>query len=318
MTKMTSDDYQYLYGQLNTDKIPDHMMEKIMIGEDFTEDEELEILSIIEQDKMSIYYTIEESLYETAFKNIYNSLVMDSAVKKNHAVLFLGGQPGAGKSTFYNMDHNFANYIVIDGDQYRKFHPYYEEIVMHDNERMPELTQPFVNRVVEDLIAELSKEGYNLIIEGTLRDADIPVRTGKMLKEKGYSTELYVIACDACKSWESTISRAKLMKEIGEIPRIVPIEKYDFIVKNISGNLHHIEESGCMNKITVVNRNSEILWRTGKEHSVSASVILENTLNVPKWILNYEMYKNQYNTFVTDIKDEQKKYHMPQKRKGRR
>lgn len=138
--------------------------------------------------------------YQCAFQDIIHSLTLNKALKKNHAVIFLGGQPGAGKSTFTNMDYSFSDYIVIDGDQYRQFHPEYESILEKGIDKVSEFTQPFVNQVVEDLIIELSQEGYNLLIEGTLRDASVPIATSKLLKEKGYTTELYVMACDACES----------------------------------------------------------------------------------------------------------------------
>lgn len=262
-------------------------------------------------------YGINEWQYEKSYQDIYESVVSGHAAKRNHAVLFLGGQPGAGKSSFYQMDDNFSDYIVINGDQYRKFHPYYEKMVQSDRERMPELTQPFVNRIVEGLIDKLSTEGYNLIIEGTLREADVPVRTGKMLKEKGYSTELYVVACDARKSWESTINRAKLMQEIGEVPRIVPIGKYDYIVGHICENLKMIEASGCMDRITVLGRDSEIFWRDGKGICPSVSQSLEKILNLPAWRQHLEQYEQQYEGLLGNIREPQAEQRMPFRGKGR-
>lgn len=262
-------------------------------------------------------YEINEAQYEKLYQSIYGSLVSGHAGKRNHAVLFLGGQPGAGKSFFYQIDDNFSDYIVINGDQYRKFHPYYDEMVRYDRERLPELTQPFVNRMVEGLIDKLSSEGYNLIIEGTLREADVPVRTGKMLKEKGYRTELYVIACDARKSWESTIKRAKLMQEMGEVPRIVPIAKYDYIVGHICENLKMIEVSGCMDQITVLGRDSEIFWRDGQGISPSVSQSLASILNLSEWRQHLEQYEQQYEGLLENIREPQAEQQVTFRRKGR-
>lgn len=247
-------------------------------------------------------YEFNEAEYQNAFTNVYESITKNVALKKNHAVLFLGAQPGAGKSTFSNMDNNFTDYIVINGDNYRINHPYYQEIVMQDKESMTELTQSFVNRVVEDLICELSKEGYNLIIEGTLRDPQVSIRTGTMLKEQGYTTELYVIGCDACISWESTISRAKLMEEVGQSPRIVPIEKYDKIVNNLVQNLETIEASCCMDKIIILSRDSKILWKENDEERIGAAAVLDKVLNVTKWNSKYQEYKAQYDDIVNRIR----------------
>ena len=252
-------------------------------------------------------YAFSETEYQAAFRSVLDGITKNVALKKNHAVLFLGGQPGAGKSTFYNMDNNFSDYIVINGDNYRIHHPYYRDIVRNSREQMAELTQQFINRVVEDLIAELSKDGYNLIIEGTLRDAAVPIKTGTMLKEYGYTTELYVIGCDACVSWESTISRAELMAEIEHSPRIVPLEKYNVTVNNLPGNLQKIEESGCMDKIVIINRECKILWRSDNYYSKeTASKILAEVLNIEKWNADYRQYIQQYNEFVNKMKQKGK------------
>ena len=247
-------------------------------------------------------YVFSESEYQAAFRSVLDGTTKNVALKKNHAVYFLGGQPGAGKSTFYNMDNNFTDFIVIDGDKYRSYHPHYETIIFEQKEIMAELTQPFVNRVVEDLIEELSKEGYNLIIEGTLRDSSVPIKTATMLKEKGYVTELYVIGCDACISWEATIERAKTMAEIGHIPRIVPIGKYDVTVNNLPESLKKIEDTGCMDKISIISRECKMLWRSDNYYSKeTATSVLADILNIEKWTEKYPQYRLQYRDLVSKI-----------------
>lgn len=265
-------------------------------------------------------YDVDYLTYRKVFQDIISSLTRNEALKKNHAVLFLGGQPGAGKSTFSSMDYNFTDYIVIDGDQYRRYHPDYKSIAENDIDKMAELTQPFVNRVVEDLIVQLSKEGYNLIIEGTLRDASVPIATSRLLKKQGYMTELYVIACDACESWESTVSRAKLMQEIGQTPRIVPIEKYESIVKNLPQSLQAIEESGTMDKIMVINRECKIIWRNDVQETdhyrTPAFRTLEKVLNLSKWDECLENYKNEISSPDLQETDKEECFHR-RKRGGR-
>ena len=150
--------------------------------------------------------------FEENYKKIYASLTKDKVLQEKHCVFFLGGQPGTGKSNFINQKYNLSNYIQINGDEYRKFHPRYDEIISCDIKIMPERTQEFVNECVERLINDLSNDGYNLIIEGTLRDSQVTINTCQNLKDKGYSTDLYIISVDAVVSWESTINRAEQSK----------------------------------------------------------------------------------------------------------
>lgn len=50
-------------------------------------------------------------------------------------------------------------------------------------------------------IWNLSQKGYNLIIESTLRNPDVSIKTCYQLKGKGYNPDLVVVACDAETSW---------------------------------------------------------------------------------------------------------------------
>ena len=55
-------------------------------------------------------------------------------------------------------------------------------------------TQKFSPQVTERLIDKLSREKYNLIIEGTLRTSAVPLKTAELLKSRGYQVELAVLA----------------------------------------------------------------------------------------------------------------------------
>ena len=246
---------------------------------------------MIGENKVNV--SLKQEDYDKILENVLATLRDIKAKKKNHAVIFLGGQPGAGKSTFYNMEESFYDYIKIDGDQYRKYHPGYTEMC---EDEMVEKTQPFVNRMVEDIISRLSDEGYNLLIEGTLRDASVPINTATELRTKGYTTELYVIACNACNAWESTLKRLKLMRELQHsIPRTVGIEKYSSIVNLLPENLRAIEHSGCMDRIVILNRDNEILWSNlSNKEGETAETVLSCQLNLQEWNSKYDEYKRQY------------------------
>ena len=44
--------------------------------------------------------------------------------------------------------------------------------------------------MVEYLVDELSKKGYHLLIEGTLRTTEVPRKTAQLLTTKGYQVSL--------------------------------------------------------------------------------------------------------------------------------
>ena len=102
----------------------------------------------------------------------------------------LGGQPGAGKTGIQTeiISQN-SNVCIINADSYRKYHPHFDRIQAQYGDSSPQYTQLFINAVTEKLIDDLSIEKYNLIIEGTLRTAEVPISTAQKLKAKGYRTE---------------------------------------------------------------------------------------------------------------------------------
>ena len=48
--------------------------------------------------------------------------------------------------------------------------------------------------MTEALVDHLSRFGYNLVIEGTLRIAEVPMRSAKLLRERGYDVSLALMA----------------------------------------------------------------------------------------------------------------------------
>ena len=224
--------------------------------------------------------------FERCYRQIYNDVKKDGVLQKNHCVIFIGGQPGSGKSQFYLQDDSLQHYIAIDGDRYRKYHPKYNEICQNDMKNLANKTQAFVNECVERLIRELSDESYNLIIEGTLRSSETTINTCEYLANKGYNSDLYVMATNAVESWQSTINRAKMLEEMGEIPRTVPLDKYHYIVNNLVNSIKQIEAAGCFDKIRVINRNNLILFPNSND--VSASATVEQILEIDKWNEEYK------------------------------
>jgi UDP-N-acetylglucosamine kinase len=235
---------------------------------------------------------VSDEEFSRIYKAIRENAIEGKTADKDKCTIILGGQPGAGKSTFYEMRDDLVNYIAINGDEYRRFHPNYEDIVKTDPEHYSERTQPFSNRVVETLISDLGKNGYNLIIEGTLRNPEVPIHTCNYLKSKGYEPNLVVIACDAEAAWLSTLSRASLLKEQGLVPRLVPIDIYNRTVNNIPESLQKIEEAGCFKSITVVSRDGEILFPS--ENMKKPHEILKATLHLDKWNEKLPEYKKDF------------------------
>lgn len=243
-------------------------------------------------------YTSEE--FNKAYATIRASLTAGRIANQEKCTIILGGQPGAGKSTFYQMRDDLDEYIAINGDEFRRFHPNYKSIIKTDMEHYAERTQSFSNQVVEALIEDLGGNGYNLIIEGTLRNPDVPIHTCELLQGKGYQADLVVIACDAETAWKSTIERAERQKAKGIEPRLVPIDIYNRTVHQVADSLSKIEDRKCFDSITIMDREGCILFGP-QSVGQRASDILSRNLNLENWENKYPEYERAFIQIKIDL-----------------
>lgn len=235
-----------------------------------------------------------EDEYRKSYKLICELVMPKHESDNNMCTIILGGQPGSGKSTYYSTIEDVNDFVIINGDDFRKFHPRFERITRTDPEHFAERTQSFSNRIVEQLIKDCSEKGINMVIEGTLRTADAPINTCEELKRAGYNTKLCVIACDALLAWNSTISRAKEAIRSGNVVRLVPLDVYDYTVKNICNNLKRIEQQKCFDKISIFNRFSDELYNSSKNVDRGGWEILKNELNLDNWEEQYEQIEKEF------------------------
>ena len=110
------------------------------------------------------------------------------------AAVILGGQPACGKSGVANVVNVKNDHLVINGDDYRRYHPDAKYLISHLPEEFPTITQNFSNIFTENLITDGSALRYNLIIEGTMRNPNVPAKTAALLRKQGYRVGAAVIA----------------------------------------------------------------------------------------------------------------------------
>lgn len=204
-----------------------------------------------------------ESEFDKAYAKIIHRISKSKSPVANPKAYILGGQPGAGKTALQrNLMIENPNIIIINADAYRNSHPRFNEIQAEFGTLAQRHTQPFINEVVEKLISDLSNMKYNLVIEGTLRTAEIPLNTCRMLKNKGYSVELHIISVKKEISYESTIYRYENNIELGMVPRATAKEDHDNVVDAICDNLDIIYAQNDFDDIKLFDREGNNLYTT--------------------------------------------------------
>lgn len=230
--------------------------------------------------KTTDYSEYSEGDFQKAFDYYYKALTSNKTPSDNPQACVLGGQSGSGKSTVHKIvSERNPNVIVIDGDRFREQHPNFEIIQKLYGNDAANYTQKFSNGIVNAMIEKLSSERYNLIIEGTCRTAEVPLKTCRELKAKGYQTELAVMCTDKDISWQSTIDRYNEMQRLGLFPRAVPKEKYLDTVAAISKNISVIYNSREFDEITLYNREKQCLYKFSETPQTNPASIVDKMLN---------------------------------------
>ena len=222
-------------------------------------------------------YTDDE--LEIKFKEILEYYKSMYSPTENPKVTLLGGQPGAGKSGLENLINIKKNYVSISGDDYREYHPRFKEINLEHGREASKYTQQWAAEITEKLIRELRKEKYNLIIEGTLRTAELPLKEANAFKKAGYEVELNVVVVKAEKSRLGTLERYEAMLKQDKVPRMTPKEHHDLVVNNIGNNLEIIYNSKAFDNIKLFDRENNLLYNYKEIPDINPKNILEKEFN---------------------------------------
>jgi UDP-N-acetylglucosamine kinase len=224
---------------------------------------------------------LSEEEFEQTYQKIKKLVIENKTPVESPIAITLGGQPGAGKSNIYDIARKrFSNNIVeIDCDAFRIFHPYYRQIKNIFGKEDAFKTNPFVFKIVDLLIEELSNEKYNLIIESSLNSPNSALENGKTLPPKGYQVELQIMATPKDISWQGTIDRYNKDSNKDGNSRAVSKEFHDKVVENICQSLYIVKNSGLMSNILIFDRNKKCLYDMKKDKNTDPCLLLFAIIN---------------------------------------
>ena len=246
-------------------------------------------------------YTDEE--FQKAFQQILKFYKSRYSSQENPKAFLLGGQPGAGKSALENMINIEDKYVSISGDDYRKFHPLYDKLNKIYGKDASKYTQKWSGEMVEYLLKEARKEKWNVILEGTLRKAELPIREAKDFKENGYSVELYMVAVKPEKSYLATLQRYEEMIVRCRIPRMTPKEHHDLVVNNIGDNLEIIYNSKAFDNIKLFDRENNLLYNYRENLDISPKNILEKEFYREWKIEEIKNFKEKWENLIKMVEN---------------
>lgn len=283
------------YDQLNNIKNivikTEKIIENISIKENNTEltDREKSLITrgySEEEVKELIYYSDEQI---NNLSNIILGVITRNCTRvDNPFCIFIGGQPGCGKSTLsmatkINVFTN-NNAVEIGLDNYRSFHPNYSKIeniirnhwkdkVETENDTMgndiADFTHRFASEMADILCTKLidnnKKEQYNMIFEWGLRNIEAPLEEMRKLKEKNYQIMVNYIAVHKDISYEACKIRADIMNQQNHIIRRVPKNFHDLCINTLPEACNELYKKGYLEQklidsFIITKRDGKVVW----------------------------------------------------------
>ncbi|MDO4881686.1 MAG: zeta toxin family protein [Capnocytophaga sp.] len=230
-----------------------------------------------------------EEIYQEKREKILRNLTP----QEKPLAFILGGQPASGKSKLakeFMGKFSSSNILFVNGDIYREFHPNRQELINNPLLYSRE-TQIFSNVFTENLIREAIKNRYNIMVEGTMRNPQVPYNTAKMFKENGYEVEVLAISAPPIFTELGLYNRYQEEINFQGWGRLAEIDSHNSAVNGILASLDLLYNEKVVDKIHLYSYQAE-------KHIVSFS--LKNN----KW--DIEVLPSNYIVDARDIQLQKK------------
>lgn len=176
--------------------------------------------------------------------------------------VLIGAQPAAGKTmgqrNAISLYHD--ELIPIVGDDFRQFHPLYNDVMETNPVLMPNITKQMSARLVEKCIEYANQHGYSTIVEGTWRSDDVVIDTATEAKEYGRAVHLIALATKPAISRIGILARYYEDVSHGIQARWTPPIAHETVLKNIDSNITDFAQSKIFDNYKVLDRSGHVLY----------------------------------------------------------
>lgn len=214
------------------------------------------------------------SLSEQELQAIWTSDIQPDVFRhaqrsESPTTVLVGGQPGAGKSRASQIAvaRGEGHVVVLGVDNYREFHPDYRRVLADDPLRMPDVTAEASGRWMQMCIEHARENNYSVLMEGTWRNAQVPLETARAARKDGRRVDAVVVAVQPEVSRLGTMERYYRAVLAGKDARWTPPEAHDAAVANLPGTVEAVAMSGDVDSLRVVDRHGATLFHSDRPPS---------------------------------------------------
>ncbi|WP_424467218.1 zeta toxin family protein [Pseudoclavibacter helvolus] len=176
-------------------------------------------------------------------------------------LVLVGAQPGAGKTRAVSRaSQETGAAVTVVGDDLRRFHPDYGQVMREDPLRMPEVTAQAAGAWARMSSDYLRERGASVVFETTFRQPDAVVATAKEFRDAGYRVEVRALAVPEAVSRLGVLSRyAEQVRDQGA-GRWTPQSFHDVAAEQMPKSLERVIAEGHVDRVLVVDRPGRTLY----------------------------------------------------------
>lgn len=194
-------------------------------------------------------------------ETIINAMASDKVPSKHPLLVVVGGQSGAGKTAlidYTTLMSSKRDFVVIDNDFFRGFHPMAREIKNQYPEYYTAATDQLGLGITSDVISYFMENNYDVILHQTLKNNRIADDAMTKFKEAGYTVGVRAYAVPYLESKMSQIERCMAQYDTMGFCRHVRKVDHDAAIKGLPETVEYIEQSGKYDFIEIFKRGEHI------------------------------------------------------------
>lgn len=206
-------------------------------------------------------YSLTPEQIENITKTILKVLTHEKESSDHPLAIIVGGQPGSGKTALISHTKqisSFRNFIAIDNDFFRSFHPKADEIKQQYPSLFTQATDQLGMGITANVINYCLENKYDIILHQTLKNNRIGDDAIVSLKENGYTVGVRVFAVPFYESAISQIERYLGQAEKLGYCRFATQEGHLKAYLGLPDTVDYLEKNGFYDFIQVFKRSEDI------------------------------------------------------------
>lgn len=201
-----------------------------------------------------------ERVYQTKVRRLLFRNVQRAEAPR---FIIVGGQPGCGKtgavlSAARELKQAGSGVAIINGDELRPFHPDYARLVKQDRSTAADKTGPDVGAWVERGIREAAANGFNAVIETTMRQPAVVAATIGEFLRAGFQAEMHVLVVHPEVSRQAIYERFyRALGQRASLPRFTLASYHEAALERMPATLQAVEDLGV--SVRLLDRQGVVL-----------------------------------------------------------